>query len=87
MIRVSAVALTGRVVAPVLQPLQTFDEDLKDLAPSPWHMVVEIGKDSWRKMARNIACVDLKKSSCIRRNIHVAELSMLPVFTVLAILT
>lgn len=45
----SLVLLTGRVVAPVLQSLQTFDKDLKDLAPSPWHMVVEIGKDSWKE--------------------------------------
>lgn len=47
MVGVSAVSLTSRVVASVLQPLQTFDEDLKDLTASPRHMVVEIGKDSW----------------------------------------
>lgn len=47
---VSSGSLTSWVVAPVLQALQTFDEDLKDLTASPWHMVVEIGKDSWRRV-------------------------------------
>ncbi len=42
-----SISLTSWVVASVLQTLQTFEEDLKDLTASPRHMVVEIGEDSW----------------------------------------
>lgn len=41
--------LTGRVVATVLETEQAFEEDLQDLPASPWHMVVQIGKNSWRE--------------------------------------
>lgn len=54
-----SISLTGWVIASVFQSLQTFDEDLKDLTASPWHMVVEISKDSWGadQNVKNYCCV------------------------------
>lgn len=43
------ISLTSRVIASILKTLQAFEEDFKDLTASPRHMVVEIGKDSYKE--------------------------------------
>ena len=40
-------APTSRVITPVLQTAKALEQDLQDLPPCPWHVVVKISKDSW----------------------------------------
>lgn len=46
MITNTTISLTSWIIATVLKTSQAFEKDLKDLPAGPWHMVVEIGKDS-----------------------------------------
>lgn len=41
--------LTCGVIATVLQAMQTFDKDLKDLTASARHVIIQIRKDSFRE--------------------------------------
>lgn len=41
--------LTCRVIATILQALQTFDKDLKDLTASARHVIIQIRKDAFRE--------------------------------------
>ncbi len=42
-------AHTSGVIATVLQAMQTFDKDLKDLTASARHMIIQIRKDAFRE--------------------------------------
>lgn len=45
--------LTCGVIATILQPLQTFDKDLKDLTASARHMIIQIRKDAFREKKKD----------------------------------
>lgn len=48
-------AYTSGVIATVLQAVQTFDKDLKDLTPSAGHVIIQISKDSFREKRKCVS--------------------------------
>ncbi len=51
-------AHTSGVVAAVLQAMQTFDEDLKDLTASARHVIIQICKDPFRERKKGCFILD-----------------------------
>ncbi len=51
-------AHTSGVIATVLQAMQTFDKDLKDLTASARHVIIQIRKDPFRERKKGCFILD-----------------------------